>query len=232
MTEADWLAASDPQPMLAFLHTRGGTSERKLRLFAVACCRRVLHELRDERSREALVVAERYADGLATEGELDDAATAACEVCEEEAGWASPDAGEPEDTGRPLTYSASAYTAAIPVGWWGAAPAFVEPYYIILDRTPDKESERVTQAALLRCIVGNPVRPAPSLASAVLAFDGGTVPRLAAAIYEDRAFGRLPVLADALEDAGCAEPGILGHCRAGGEHVRGCWVVDLVLSKS
>jgi hypothetical protein len=62
--------------------------------------------------------------------------------------------------------------------------------------------------------------------------DGGTVPKLAAAIYEERAFDRLPVLADALEDARCADAAILGHCRSGGEHVRGCWVVDLVLGKA
>jgi hypothetical protein len=57
------------------------------------------------------------------------------------------------------------------------------------------------------------------------------VVKLAAAIYAERAFDRLPVLADALEDAGCTDAEILGHCRAGGEHVRGCWVVDLVLGK-
>ena len=51
-------------------------------------------------------------------------------------------------------------------------------------------------------------------------------------MYEDRAFDRLPLLADALEDAGCADADILVHCRNGGEHVRGCWVVDLLLGKS
>jgi hypothetical protein len=59
----------------------------------------------------------------------------------------------------------------------------------------------------------------------------GTVPKLAAAIYDERAFDRLPVVADALEDAGCTDAAILGHCRAGGEHVRGCWAVDLELGK-
>jgi hypothetical protein len=55
--------------------------------------------------------------------------------------------------------------------------------------------------------------------------------KLARAIYDDRAFDRLPVLADALEDAGCVERAILDHCRSGGEHVLGCWVVDLLLGK-
>ena len=57
------------------------------------------------------------------------------------------------------------------------------------------------------------------------------VPRLASALYEDRAFDRLSLLADALEDAGCADAALLGHCRGGGEHVRGCWVIDLLLGK-
>jgi hypothetical protein len=59
----------------------------------------------------------------------------------------------------------------------------------------------------------------------------GTVPQIAQAIYTDRAFDRLPVLADALEDAGCADASILDHCRQPGEHVRGCWVLDLLLGK-
>jgi hypothetical protein len=59
-----------------------------------------------------------------------------------------------------------------------------------------------------------------------------TVTSLAQAIYTDRAFDRLPILADALEDAGCTNQDILAHCRQPGEHVRGCWVVDLLLAKS
>jgi hypothetical protein len=64
-----------------------------------------------------------------------------------------------------------------------------------------------------------------------LAWNGGTVASLAQAIYDDRAFDRLPILADALEDAGCTNQDILNHCRGGTEHVRGCWVVDLLLGK-
>jgi hypothetical protein len=54
---------------------------------------------------------------------------------------------------------------------------------------------------------------------------------LATGIYEDRAFDRLPLLADALMDAGCADEQVLGHCRSDG-HVRGCWLLDLILGKS
>ena len=58
-----------------------------------------------------------------------------------------------------------------------------------------------------------------------------TVQSIAAAIYQDRAFDRLPILADALEEAGCTNADVLLHCRQPGEHVRGCWVVDLLLGK-
>jgi hypothetical protein len=54
---------------------------------------------------------------------------------------------------------------------------------------------------------------------------------LAEAIYEEQAFERMPILADALEEAGYRDPTILGHCRGSGPHVRGCWVVDLILGK-
>jgi hypothetical protein len=62
-------------------------------------------------------------------------------------------------------------------------------------------------------------------------WNNGTVVKLAQAIYDDRAFDRLPILADALEDAGCNNAEILEHCRGPGPHVRGCWVIDLLLSK-
>ena len=51
---------------------------------------------------------------------------------------------------------------------------------------------------------------------------------MARVIYDERQFDGMPILADALEDAGCTDPDILNHCRQAGEHVRGCWVVDLM----
>jgi hypothetical protein len=71
-----------------------------------------------------------------------------------------------------------------------------------------------------------------ALDSAWLAWNGGTIPKLAQAIHDERAFDRLPVLADALTEAGCDNADILAHCRQAGEHVRGCWVVDAILGKS
>jgi len=55
---------------------------------------------------------------------------------------------------------------------------------------------------------------------------------LARGIYEDWAFDRLPLLADALMDAGCADEDVIGHCRSDSPHVRGCWVVDWMLDKA
>jgi hypothetical protein len=81
--------------------------------------------------------------------------------------------------------------------------------------------------ALLSDIFGNPFRPV----ALNPAWRTANVTALAESIYTDRAFDRLPILADALEDAGCDNAEILNHCRAGGVHVRGCWVVDLVLGK-
>jgi hypothetical protein len=87
------------------------------------------------------------------------------------------------------------------------------------------------QAAFLRDLFGNPFRPVP-VDPAWLAWERGTIPKLAEEIYEERAFDRLPVLADALEDSGCTNPDILSHLRGPGPHVRGCWVLDLLLGKS
>jgi hypothetical protein len=84
------------------------------------------------------------------------------------------------------------------------------------------------QAGLLRDIFGNPFRP-PTFDPS---WRTSTAVGLARSIYAARAFDRLPILADALEEAGCDNPDVLSHCRGDGPHVRGCWVVDLVLGKS
>jgi hypothetical protein len=90
---------------------------------------------------------------------------------------------------------------------------------------------RKTQCDLVRDIIGNPFRPSPALPPAVLAWNDGTVRRIAQGIYEERAFGRLPILHDALLDAGCDDEDLMQHCRSEGPHVRGCWAVDLILGK-
>jgi hypothetical protein len=86
------------------------------------------------------------------------------------------------------------------------------------------------EADLVRDIFGNPFRPS-YLDPAWLAWRGGVIPKLARTIYDERCFTDLPILADALQEAGCTDPDILGHCRGPGPHVRGCWVLDLLLGK-
>lgn len=98
-------------------------------------------------------------------------------------------------------------------------------------------AERSANATLLRDIFGNPFRPV-TLDRAWLAWNGHTIPKLAQTIYDERDLpsghldaGRLAILADALEEAGCSNVDILSHCRSPAPHVRGCWVVDLLLGK-
>jgi hypothetical protein len=87
------------------------------------------------------------------------------------------------------------------------------------------------QAGLIRDIFGNPFRPRPTIDPAWLRWNDGTVVRMARGVYEDGRFGDLPILHDALLDAGCDNRDILDHCKGPGPHVRGCWVLDLLLGK-
>jgi hypothetical protein len=246
VTEAEWDACADPGVMLEAL--RGKVSDRKLRLFAVACCRRMGPLLTGGGSRAAVETAERYADGLAGDGELDAAWRAAravaCEVAEE--GAQSPRAfaarvafhtaalnafGRATNPWRLAAHAAgaAAYTAAV-----GPVPLPAEGF----DAGPTDDpawsaaaaAEAATQAALVRDVFGNPLRRV-RLDPAWLRWNGGTVAKLAAAIYDGRRFADLPILADALEEAGCTNADILSHCRGGGEHVRGCWAVDLLTGR-
>ena len=86
------------------------------------------------------------------------------------------------------------------------------------------------QAALLRDIIGDPFRPI-SLDPAWLTWHDGLLVSMARRMYDSRDFSDMPVLADALEEAGCANADILEHLRGPGSHVRGCWVVDALLAR-
>jgi hypothetical protein len=105
---------------------------------------------------------------------------------------------------------AAAHTVESPFGWLRGGPEATD-----------------FQAHLLRELFGNPFRP-PAFE---LRWRTSDVRDLTRAIYEDKAFERLPILGDALMDAGCEDENIIGHCRGPGPHVRGCWVVDQILSK-
>ena len=79
----------------------------------------------------------------------------------------------------------------------------------------------------MRCVIGNPFRPISFSPD----WRTDTVVILSRQMYESREFSAMLILADALQDAGCDSADILNHCRGPGPHVRGCWVVDLVLGK-
>jgi hypothetical protein len=97
------------------------------------------------------------------------------------------------------------------------------------DTGGSRADERTAQVDLLRCILGDPFRPPPLIDPGCLRWNGGTLVKLARAIYGERRFEDMPVLADALEEAGCADGAILSHGRGGGPHGRGCWLVDALL---
>jgi hypothetical protein len=95
---------------------------------------------------------------------------------------------------------------------------------------PDRGTEQAVQARLLRDLFGDLIRPV-RVDPCWVAWNSDTIPNLAQAIYDERRFADLPILADALEDAGCTDREILDHCRGPGLHVCGCWAVDLLLGK-
>jgi hypothetical protein len=248
MTEAEWLACTDPTPMLKIL--RGKASERKLRLFAAACCWKIWplltarhsslldHERRAVAVAEQnLVIAEQYADRLIKRAVID---TAYCDVLNllfwrrpEQEPWAFALVAVLRATSTGSGYYGQMweydeYDAFLCAGDVGNYIATVAAW--ASKRPDDLEAMYRAEAAFLRCILGNPFRPV-TLDPAWLAWNDGTIQKLAQAIYDDRAFDRLPVLADALEEAGCDNAEILNHCRQLGEHVRGCWLVDLLLGK-
>jgi hypothetical protein len=238
VTEAEWLAATDPKPMLASL--RGRIRERKLRLFASACVRHVWLLLDDSGSRNAVEVLERYCDGETTFPELDAAGATAYDAvrCEQD--------GNPRDgarTAASLWARRAAYYAtgvawiARDATWFAAKNAAEQAAGAATAKGGAAEgvAARRRQALALACVVG----PRLSVQSpARLAVQGIKVVQLARAAYENRRLpegdldpSHLALLADALEDAGCTDADLLGHLRGPGPHVRGCWAVDLVLGK-
>jgi hypothetical protein len=256
MTETEWLQSDDPAAMLAAVVDRtlsgrerltNRVSDRKLRLFACACCRGVWDQLTNALSREAVLVAERFADNPSGEQGME--CRRACYAADDGIGHCVRSLHRESEIAAD---NASFYARQI----HGQAPV---------------------QAALLREIVGNPWRPVKIGTVIVLAGDMSTaalesgaseewrpphwltreVVGIAAAIYDRRSFDELPILADALTEAGCEDEAILLHLRGmeqvpitpevtertgsqartmlvplRGPHVRGCWALDLILGQS
>jgi hypothetical protein len=300
VTEADWRACEDPEPLLHFLRDKG--SNRKWRLFAVACCCRIDHLLTDDRSRRSVEVAARYADGAATEEELA-AARSVAQQAQDEAQRADYRAEAeanfcitPERAAACCRlHAASAARSAVcrDPRVTAAEPGSFEAEYwqpsngrAAAAATDQAEAqaggeqgggreearqagaaagaaELRAQCELLRDLFGEYLGPPGEeggwLPSAVgkaehplsqaeqwcllptprnlvvrpewLAWGDGTVAGIARSVYEEQAFDRLPILADALEDAGCADNDLLAHLRGPGPHARGCVVLDRLLGK-
>jgi hypothetical protein len=220
VNEEQWLVCEDPALMAE--HCGSQYSNRKRRLYACACVRRLWPHLPEERSRRAVEVAERYADRLAGKQELTQACADALQAAV-----------------MPIDPASGSYTAirfASSAAYCVARPgtSFKEIAVAVREaNTASGGRELLAQARLFRCVFGNPFRP--------VALD----PRwltpeatgLALAAYDERALPagtldplRLAVFADALEEAGCSEQ-VVAHLREPGPHVRGCWALDLILGK-
>lgn len=224
MTELEWLTCSEPRTMLAALDD--STSRRKLRLFACACCRRVSSLLTLVGSR-VLEVADWYADQRATYAECDEAHDIAYQEYE-----------HPGDSVEYPNISLAVSWAALVREDGAFPPRYAEivmentsrlggDWIAHMPLTDQQLRERTKQANLLRDIFGNPFRPV----SFSPEWRTSTAVAVAQGMYESRDFGAMPILADALQDAGCDSAEVLDHCRGAGPHVRGCWVADLVLGK-
>jgi hypothetical protein len=211
--------------MLDFLRDAGKASERRLRLFACVCYRRFHEHFVEDVDGDGLFVvelAEAFADGLVDPADLAGARDAIVPQLWDQCSSAV------------VRQRLADYATAVPLGdVTPVGDAFVEWVESNLGEEEVEREVRKEHAAAsdaLRDLIGNPFRHV-RIDPAVLSRNNGAARRVARAIYADQAFERLAVLADALEDAGCADPELLGHLRGPGPHVRGCWVVDLILGK-
>jgi hypothetical protein len=252
VTEEEWLAADDPGPLLVFMyrgagglrwltchcclaacrrHGRACPTYRKLRLFAVACCRHLSGGPPDPVCLAALRHLEDFLEGQADEDRRDRYA--------DEIKRKAPRFEQPGRDAWMAFYGAvhrrwrQAYDYARPEDRWLYAVAVARHAAVAAEA-----GEVRVQSSLLRDIFGNPFRPV-DLDPAWLTWHGGAAVKLAWAVYEERelpsghlAATRLAVLADMLEESGCCDARLLGHLRGPEPHVRGCFAVDALLGKS
>jgi hypothetical protein len=228
MTEAECLACEDPNAMMSWLAPRDAS--RKLRLFACACCRRVT---KAEDAQQLVELSEKYADNEGvTKGQL--------KQLRRQCRTAHPLYSDQWEMVQAVKHAAAVRMDASH-GWYDGTSALSAAHHAAHTRLPpekrhqydrfstdpDWRDECHSQAELVRDIFGNPFRPAAFAPE----WRTDTAVSLAEQMYGSRDFGAMPILADALQDAGCDTGDILHHCRGEGLHVRGCWVVDLVLGK-
>ena len=245
MTEQEWMICDEPHRMMNVAVIRSmlrNGDARRLRLFATACFREIAHHFRDERSVQAVEVAEQFVDGAVGKTEVKLAvqsaisrlrdvgtdidsttptdlvmirlsALAALDVCRTDAYEAATRAAA--KTGR-----VEAFASVLPL-----ADSFIDRSDVFAARLAVAKKN---QCEFLRDIFGNPFRDVPPIRN----LPTQSAMALARSIYEQRTFDHLPVLADALEEGGCTNADILSHCRSPGPHLRGCWALDLLLGKT
>jgi hypothetical protein len=240
MTEADWWAATDAVALTEWLFFDARVADRKLRLFCVACCRWTEGDASSDVFRGLIRTVERFADAEVTEEELDASLQPAKEIIagySDNLIWSAQAQSE-----RMITTAAFTPTrleAFLGPGWrerswYQDCDPNGDPYpvtVVYLARAPfghERATREPEVVRLLRDLFGPLLFRDVAVTPAWLTTDGLA---LARAMYDNRDFSAMPILADALQDAGCDNTELLDHCRGPGPHVRGCWVVDLVLGK-
>jgi hypothetical protein len=186
----------------------------------VAVCSVIGDLILDDRSRRALELAEAFANGLASADELGMAYDRAVNA---RGDWWMMG----REWGDAQIYASDAVTYCAALDNSYASMLTVQRALSAGSYRNSLDTDTALFIALVYDVVGNPFRPV----TCDPRWRTSDTVGLAQAIYDDRAFDRLPILADALMDAGCEDEQIISHCRSDGPHVRGCWVVDLVLGK-
>jgi hypothetical protein len=221
MNASEWEASCNALEMLAAVRDRGA-SPRKFRLFGLACCRRRDDLIQDHRCRDALRLIERLAEGDRSAGR--EVEPLRDELEEMRLGRTSEGAAVSADDAR---------VAAALLALLGDDDSMHEAAYRVAVNRGTGRSAYKAHPKLLREVMGNPFRPAPAIDPNWLAWERGLAEHLARTAYDGRAYDRLRILADALEDAGCGHAELLAHLRGPADgHVLGCWALDVLLGKA
>jgi hypothetical protein len=215
MTEAEWQECTDPVAMLA--HLKRPAPDRKVRLYAVACCRDLWDLLPGEASRDGVDWAESFADGNITRDEDYNKLNYASEAdfLRYSIRQGSRETAEEERQNNELTE----------VAWFAFSVMWYE--HCVPSYENFRKQRKLLSVGLVHEIFGNPFRPVTLNPSWLTS----TVVALATGIYDEKAFDRMPILADALQDAGCDNEDILNHLRGPGPHTKGCWALDLLTGR-
>lgn len=225
MTEAEWFDCDLPHQLVTAAGSVlvGRRAQRLYRLILCACARRALHNHPDERILRAVEAAELFADDRIATAELDRARDQAIQVPRGVEGISAYAYNQRRMGGIAINCARRSISQR---DWIDVLVSAAHDF----DGGQLISGENEWQVGIIRDVFGNPYRP--RAANPLWArWAGGEIVRLARGIYDVRDFEQMPILADALEEAG-ADAAVLEHLRGSGPHARGCWVLDLVLDKS